>query len=315
MVINNKRKPFQIPKLTEDYPIYARVLAQHFKDVPELPDFYNDNFLYILSDFGGEHKGANFKTYSFLICSKDKNIVFDVESKALREKYGLNDPFKEFSFKDLKYGAIKKALPSFLQLADKYIHGVLFTISIENTLETVFDTNKKNAYTKAIQYLQDHDLGMWKGQEAEKLLRVCHPLAMFMSMLSSDNQSFIWICDHDSINVDGKFRDFTHTQKIFCHVLNMYSDVRYKTYGFAKRFNDDSTTTDLLSLTDFSAGVIQEFLQEELLGKQTNPSTEKVALIEWLARKSNFLKKYNFIIRKSNERDSWDVGTLDLSEK
>ncbi|MGL5469693.1 MAG: hypothetical protein ACRDCT_16150, partial [Shewanella sp.] len=74
-------------------------------------------------------------------------------------------------------------------------------------------------------------------------------------------------------------------------------------------------TTDLLSLTDFSAGVIQEFLQEELLGKQTNPSTEKVALIEWLARKSNFLKKYNFIIRKSNERDSWDVGTLDLSEK
>ena len=150
---------------------------------------------------------------------------------------------------------------------------------------------------------------------AEKLLRVCHPLAIFMSMLSKENQSFIWICDHDSINDDGKDRDFSHTQKVFCHALHMYSDVKYKRYGFAKPFSDDSTTTDLLSLTDFSAGVIQEFLQEELLGKESNPSKEKQLLIKWLASDSNFLMKYNFILTKSKEKGHWDIGKLELSNK
>ena len=92
------------------------------------------------------------KTYSFLICSRDKNAVFDVESKKLREEFGLNKPFKELGFKDLRYAQIKSALPSFLELADKYIHGVLFTISIDNSVETVFDVNKKDAHNKLTSY-------------------------------------------------------------------------------------------------------------------------------------------------------------------
>lgn len=128
--MSNKIRPFQIPKLSDEHPFYARVLAPFFEQVERLPNFDNDSCLYLLSDFGGEHKGANFRTYSFLICSKDKNAAFDVESKKLREKFGLDEPLKEFSFKDLRYDPIKKALPHFLELADKYIHGVLFTVSI-----------------------------------------------------------------------------------------------------------------------------------------------------------------------------------------
>lgn len=314
-MIHNKHKPFKIPKISEEYPLYAKVLAPWIEDVEVLPNFDADESLLLLSDFGGEHKGANFKTYSFLILSKDKNMVFEKESKKLREEFNLNVPFKEICFKDLRYGPIKRILPDFLELADTYIHGVLFTLSIESNLDTVFGLSKKDAHRELSETLEKNKLGVWKGKDAEKLLRICHPLAMFMSLLSHDGQKFIWLCDHDTINADGKSRNFSHTQEVFSHVLNMYSDVKYDIYGFAKPFSDDSTTTDLLSLTDLTAGVIQEYLQEVVVGKDLEPTTEKKMLVEWLANKSKYLLKYNFIITKSDIPDSWDVGVVDLFKK
>lgn len=92
----------------------------------------------------------------------------------------------------------------------------------------------------------------------------------------------------------------------------MYSDVKFNRYGFAKQFTDDSTTTDLLSLTDFAAGVIQEHLNGGGKGKSV---TQKKQVVEWLTRESNYLMKYNFIINKSEKKDSWDVGLIDLKSQ
>lgn len=216
-MITNKYKPFKIPKLTEEHPLYARALAPWIEGVERLPDFNGDNTLYLLSDFGGEHKGAGFRTYSFLILSKDKNAIFETESKKLRTEFGLNvsEPFKEFSLKEFSNGQIAGALPELLKLADSCIHGVLFTLAIDSKLDTVFDVSKNKSYAKLIKGLEENNLGVWKGKEAEKLLRICNILAMFMSLLSRDGHNFLWICDHDSINEDGNSRDFSHTQEVF----------------------------------------------------------------------------------------------------
>lgn len=135
-----------------------------------------------------------------------------------------------------------------------------------------------------------------------------------MSLTAYPNQKFLWICDHDSINIDGKKRDFSHTQKILFHCLSMYSDNPYEIYGFARPFKRDPGTTDLLSLTDFSAGTIQEILQRKITKKHIKISDEKENLIRWMGTKSSSLTKVNLVfLHQENKYPK--VGTVDIQSK
>lgn len=309
-----KHGPFSFPRLTEDHPLYGRLLAREIGQLNELPDFSEDKGLFILSDFGGEHKEANFSTYSFLICSADKRSVFEKEVIAIREKHKLNNPWKELGYKDLRYGPIKRALDEVLDAADNLIHGLLFTISIDKNIDSLFGLNRQEAHSKIVALFQENDLGVWKGKEAEKLLRVCHPIALLLSILGQSGHKLLWICDHDSINEEGKKRGFSHTQKVLGHTLGMYSDNRYEILGFAKPFNGDAGTNDLLSLTDFSAGIIQEILQSEVSKIDVKVSEEKGKIAKWMANNSKFLKKENLVFIKQDDGD-WGVGPVEVSLK
>ncbi|MGV8058069.1 MAG: hypothetical protein AB2L12_08620 [Smithellaceae bacterium] len=309
-----KQGPFKVPKLSENYPLYGRLLAREAEKLVSLPDFSKDKGLFILSDFGGEHKGADFTTYSILICSADKRIVFEEKTKELRTKYGLNEPWKEFGFKDLGYGPISRSLEEFLGVADQFIHGVLITISVDQRIPSLFGLNKNEAQKEIVELFQKNDLGEWKGKESEKFLRVCHAISVFMSVVAYPDQKILWLCDHDSINVDGKKRDFTHTQKIFSHCLAMYSNNLYEIYGFAKPLEKDAGTTDLLSLSDFSAGIIQEILQSEVAKKDIQLSDEKAKLAKWMGSESAFLTKVNLVFVEQADGD-WGVGTVNIQAK
>lgn len=309
-----KNGSFKVPKLTEEHPLYGRLLAREAGKLVSLPDFSKDKELFILSDFGGEHKGANFTTYSILICSADKRVVFEEKTKELRVKNGLNNPWKEFGFKDLNYGPISRSLEGFLSLADNFIHGVLITISVDQRIPSLFGLEKKEAQNEIVELFRNNDLGEWKGKESEKVLRVCHAISVFMSLLAYPDQKILWLCDHDSINVDGKKRDFAHTKKIFGHCLAMYSDNLYEIYGFAKPFKEDAGTTDLLSLADFSAGMIQEILQSEIAKKHVEPSDEKAKLAKWMGTESAFLRKVNLVFVQQGDGD-WGVGSVDIQAK
>lgn len=309
-----KRGPFKVSKLTEEPPLYGRLLAREAEKLASLPDFSEDKGLFILSDFGGEHKGADFATYSFLICSADKRVVFEEKSKELRVKHGLNDPWKEFGFKDLNYGPISRSLEEFLSLADNFIHGALITISVDQRIPSLFGVEKKESHDQIVEIFRKNYLGEWKGKESEKVLRVCHAISIFMSLVAFSGQKILWLCDHDSINVDGKKRDFSHTQNIFGHCLAMYSDNLYEIYGFAKPFEKDAGTTDLLSLADFSAGIIQEILQSEVAKKDIKLSDDKAKLAKWMGTDSSFLTKANFVFIQQDDGD-WGVGSVDIQAK
>lgn len=309
-----KRGPFKVPKLTEEHPLYGRLLAREAEKLASLPDFSEDKGLFIFSDFGGEHKGADFATYSFLICSADKIFVFEEKAKELRVKHGLNNPWKEFGFKDLSYGPISRSLEEFLSLADNFIHGALVTISVDHRIPSLYGHEKKEAHDKIIETFRKNELGEWKGKESEKALRVCHAISIFMSLVAFSGQKVLWLCDHDSINVDGKRRDFSHTQNIFRHCLTMYSDNLYEIYGFAKPFEKDAGTTDLLSLADFSAGIIQEILQREVAKKDIQLSDEKATLAKWMGTDSSFLNKTNLVFIQQDD-GNWDVGSVYIQAK
>lgn len=309
-----KNGPFKVPKLSEDHPFYGRLIAHEAQNLALLPDFSEDQGLFILSDFGGEHKGADFATYSILICSADKRSAFESRTKILREKYGLNKPWKEFGYKDLGYGPISRSIEELLEIANKYIHGVLITVSIDQKIESVFGVKKKDAHNEITELLHKNNLGEWKGKEAEKLLRVCHIIAVFMSILAKPKQKFLWLCDHDAINTDGKRRDYSHTQLVLSHCLAMYSNNSYDIYGFAKPFEQDAGTSDLLSLSDFAAGVTQEILQSKLKLKNVEFSEEKAKLAKWMGTESNYLQKVNLVFLMQPDGE-WGVGIVDIQAK
>lgn len=101
-----------------------------------LPDLgvWGNKSVAIFSDYSGEASGKYY-TYSFLICAMDALGYFRQEMKLLRQKYSLGD--KEFAYKDLRMGSMRKALPEYLALLDKYVPGLLLTVVIDKQLVSV----------------------------------------------------------------------------------------------------------------------------------------------------------------------------------
>lgn len=287
-----KSPPFDTSFITDQYPFFSHLLANAVSQLDELPDFSEDDKIAITSDFGGEHAEASFYTYSFLIFSYNKIEPFIERVNAIRHKYQILEPFSEFEYKDLRFGPRSRALPDFLLAIDDFIHGVLVTVAIDKKIGTVFGPSKKLVHPFIEQQFKDLGLGSWKGEVGEKALRICHSIAMFVALTTYANQRLLWYCDSDSINDDGIGRSFQDTQKLFSAALGMYCKHEFDLIGFGKSFDKKSHLDDLLSVTDFAAGVIQDVLKSHhSIQDGISGFERKEVLIKWLAKKSKFLSK------------------------
>ncbi len=267
-----------------------------------------------MSDFGGEHPGARFNTYSFLFLAYDKIKVFQENIRELRAKYGLLKPYSEFSYKDLTYGPRSRALQEYLQLVDKYIHGALITIAISKQIQTVFGRDKQQAHPEILEQLKDRGLGEWKGLSAEKVLRVTNIIAAFVALLTYENQKLIWYCDEDSINENGRKKNFLHTTDIFTQTLGMYMEHKLNSMGLGKSFDEKGHLDDLLSVSDLAAGVVQDLLEDYETNVGISGGEEKSAVIRWIATPSKFLSKITIQIVKQKD-GSLGYGLVDMSLK
>ncbi|MGN4047999.1 hypothetical protein [Pseudomonas sp. SM4] len=308
-----KNSPFDLSVITAEYPQFSQLLAVAVGQLDELPDFSDDEKIAVMSDFGGEHPGAHFHTYSFLILAYNKIGPFMEQLDKLRQKHGLLNPYSEFAFKDLGYGPRSRALPEFLHLVDKFIHAAIITIAIDKQIDTVFGVSKKQAHQLIEDQLFSMGLGKWRGAAGEKVLRVCHSIALFTALTTRKNQRLLWYCDNDAINENARDRDFADTQQIFLRTLGMYSKHKFDLVGFGKSFDGKSHLDDLLSIPDFAAGVVQDLLKSHKTGDDNiSGGAEKVELLKWMATKSNFLSKITIQISKltSGELGS---GIVDFS--
>lgn len=77
----------------------------------------------------------------------------------------------------------------------------------------------------------------------------------------------------------------------------MYSNHGFEIMGFAKAFDDKSHLDDLLSVTDFAAGVVQDLLQMHKTEIDFIPCAGKTEIIKWMIRESRFLSKITVQIR------------------
>jgi hypothetical protein len=297
-----KNAPFDLSAITPESPYLVQLLAPAIGQLKELPDFSDDDKIAVMSDFSGEHKGAHFNTYSFLILAYNKVGPFMAQVEELRRNHGLIEPYSEFAFKDLSFGPRSRALPEFLRLVDNFIHGAVITIAIDKQIDTVFGVLKRETYPIMEQQLAAMGFGKWRGAAAEKVLRVCHSIAIFTALTTKENQRLLWYCDNDVINEDAHDRRFEDTQNIFVRALGMYCKHKFDLVGFGKSFDDKSHLDDLLSIPDFAAGVVQDLLQAHKTGEDNVPGGEgKKALLRWIATQGKFLSKIAIqIIRLPN---------------
>lgn len=294
-----KKGPFDLSFITPEYPYFSQLLAQAISKLEDLPDFSNDEKIAIFSDFSGEHKGASYNTYSFLIMAYDKVEAFSTAVDALRKKHKIKQPYSEFVFKDLKYGPRLGALPEFLNLIDTFIHGAVVTLAIDTNIISVFGIDNKETQEQIVKRLADDGFGNWNRLDAEKVMRICHLIAIFTGITTKNNQRLLWYCDDDSINAEGKRRTFTDTQKIFNGVLGLYCKHRFEILGFAKSFEGKSHLDDLLSIADFAAGVTQDLLHSHKTGEDEIPGADgKIQILKWIARESRYISKITIQIEK-----------------
>tara|TARA_R110000851_G_C12988416_1_gene557072 strand:- start:10 stop:969 length:960 start_codon:yes stop_codon:yes gene_type:complete len=305
----------KLPDPENTYPLYARNLIGEMNKQLIYPNFEGSNGLWIMSDYGGEHKGAKFNTYSFLICCSDKAPVHREECRKIREKHSLNSPFKEFNYKDLDSSRVKSSIDEFLKISDSFIHGVLVTVSIDKEIPSMFGHTKKEGQREVSNLLKAHGLGDWKGTVAEKLMRICHPIALYLALLRTESvDKFMWQSDNDAINDNGNKRSFDDTRTIFNRVLAMYTKKPFEIYGFAKSFKDEPYTSDIMSLTDFAAGALQDLLCGKVKGVEKKYSPEQEKIVKWLGNSSNYLQKHHYIFTKSKE-GIWDVGQVNITTR
>lgn len=295
----NKSGPFDLSMITSEFPYFAHLLAHAVSQIKELPDFSDDDKIAVMSDFSGEHKGAHFNTYSFLIMAYNKVGPFLLSVEELRRKHNLLDPYSEFAFKKLSSGPRRRALPEFLHLVENFIHGAIITIAIDKEIDTVFGVSKKETHPILEEQLAAMGFGKWKGATGEKVLRVCHAIALFVALTTRENQRLLWYCDNDAINENARDRGFAETQQIFQHVLSMYAKHKFDLVGSGKSFEGKSHLDDLLSIPDFAAGVVQDLLQAHKTGEDNIPGgQEKVALLKWIATQGKFLSKITIQISR-----------------
>lgn len=293
-----KHPPFDTSHIGDEHPLISHLLAHATSQLTELPDFSQDDKLAIFSDFGGEHKDADFLTYSFLLISYSKIGPFIDAINELRRKHNIHDPYSEFAYKDLNYGPRQRALPEFLKIADTLLHGALITLAVEKKIESLFGSSKKEVYPKIKALFSDAGLGEWKFEPAEKALRICHAISFFASLTTRSDQRLLWYCDSDAVNENEAFFDDTKT--ILNRTLGLYIDHSFDILGFAKSFSGKSHLDDLLSIADMTAGVVQDVLSRHN-SDNDQIQEKKIPLIKWLTQRSNFLSKITIqVVRLPN---------------
>jgi hypothetical protein len=253
--------------------------------LPELKTMGNES-ISIFSDYGGEHKGSKYNSYSLLFCGWNHCWHLGEDFAKLRKKYKLDK--KEVSFKELYYGPTYRALDDYLNIIDRNVNGFLLTVLIDRDLPPLFIGNENK---HLLEEIKNAGLGEWHKKAAEKLMRILHLIGYVLPLIAESNQKIIWMTDKDPVVQNSKM--FNNALQLFKGIIKIYSDNIYKTIGGAKLpFEDkDIHTMDLLSITDLVAGSVEQYFTSKKKEGLPNVKNGAEKVIKWLASSGDFLKK------------------------
>jgi hypothetical protein len=289
---------------TDDYPWLIRELQRQLQVLESrrellLPNLMDDNeTIAIFSDYGGESSKSRYHTYGFLICAWNQLHAFNSVMHELREKTGLNSPFKEIAFKDLRYGPIRRALADYLAHLSNLVNGFLLTVVVEKAAGPLFAVQGKTK-EELTQLLSDQGFGSWKPAVAEKVLRVTHLAAYLIALLSRDGQKVVWMTDHDAIAPSEP--SFMATLRLFSQLLSHYCPHSPSALGGAFPIEEGTGTyVDLLSAPDLVAGAVEQYFTRARENSELAPSESAQSVLRWLSGQGIALKRHVMMIRRED---------------
>lgn len=286
-----------------DYPSVTVALEAHLQDLDKrneliLPELRKDNeTIAVYSDYGGEHAGAKYRTFSFLVCAYDTLGMFFEKMADIREAHKLDD--KEISFKDFRYGPVSRSMDDYLTALDTFVPGLLLTVIEEKCDKSILGGNKKGVQSFLAKHLKANSLGDWKFEIAEKLFAIIHIVSYLVALLSANNQKIFWMTDNDAIAEDRKFQ---WTLDLLSRGLSHYSDNKFAIVGGATPFEPrESKYLDLLSAADIVAGSVEHYFTKRK-NNDDDVKEEANKVLEWLAHDGIGLKKLMILFKKNGDR-------------
>lgn len=268
-----------------------------------LPNLLEGESIAVFSDYGGEHKGAQFNSYSLLFCEFNSRDFFLEGVRALRKKHGLDIPHKEIAYKSLGYGPLRRALWDYLRLADNWLNGLLVNVAIDKNIYSVFHKDDKSATKEFGDLFRNENLGDYKPIIAEKVLRITHLSGYFLRLLGRKGQKLFWMSDHDSIHPKNSGDAFG---ELYHRVLTLYMPEDYfERIGYASPFEVDKRgelpLEDILSLSDLSAGAVEHVFSKGARNEEIETEGEMGQLFSWLSNQGLGLKKVSIVVNKGKD--------------
>lgn len=304
------------PELLDECPALTLLMEDSLKEanergtllVPELR-FDGNETVGVFSDYGGEHPGSRYITYSVLVLGWNHAYSFLDDIEKIRTAYGINRS-TEMSYKSLRYGPLARCLPEYLRACD-VVAGMLFTVAIHKSVPSVFGMPDKGTREYLVSTLQEYGFGKRKPKVAEKLLRVVHIAAYLTSWLSCEDQKIFWMSDNDEIVPNSKRA--LQTIRLFQNVLQIYSSHKFGMVGYAtpNLMDDVGRLSDYLSIADLAAGAIEGYLSRQEAAGYVALNSSAEIILNWVGRQGIGLKKHTLIIRPDS-KDGLSVAELKI---
>jgi hypothetical protein len=224
---------------------FMDVLSESIRSVESghpglLPDLRPSKALVVGSDYGGQHRTAQFESFSFVIADVKFCVEWAERRKALRNAK-LNDG-RRLGYKSLNDRKRLSILLPFLTIADQ-LPGLLVSVLVDKQVSTLFGDGLP--LRKDDPRLSEFD--GWSPHVVEKFLRIAHLLSFFLAGLSAPGQDVFWISDQDEI-VANSVR-LHRCVELFCRVASHY--LPHSLGNF--RLSTTQSDTGSRDLEDFAA--------------------------------------------------------------
>lgn len=264
----------------------------------QMPSFHGAQAIGILSDYGGSHDEARFDTYTFLFADFGALHTFDESVKAIRDRTRLPRT-REISFKALREGHVTAVIPDVLRAADM-IPGLLFTLAVEKCVGSIVSC-EPDAPAQIQAQLKSLGFQSWSNrQDAERLVRVLHSVAYWLSLLGKAGMKTLWMSDNDAIH--GRSDSPEDFPNAYARVLPLFDAPEFSILGTAKSFEvniEQPFLHEAVSITDLVAGAVSAYLTEMRGVAQSERRHPVIAdILTLLGHQSPFLKKFTFVVQQ-----------------
>lgn len=245
------------------------------------------NSVAVVSDYGGEHPGSDYVTYSFLFAAFEALHAWHDRIVQLKQEHFPDE--RTIEYKKLGDRLRQEALPAWLSLAGR-LPGSLVTVAIQKEIDYLFLPSEGDLKW----VLEAEGFAGYSLPVARKLIRILHFLCYFASHIFGAEQRVFWHTDRDSISGSGNDALLSQLGMILSRIARLYFSDLPEHMGYSDGLNEpDRLFKDALSLPDLTAGVLADKFTHSREESAHGKSRESI--LRWIADEEKNLR--HLIIR------------------